>query len=224
MGRGPRDGAGLGPLGRGALSRAAGAAPRRLAWLGAAAAAAVAAGCYRVEYHRRPFAAALGELPPSVTLDDGTVVVYGEHATGAGLRPPREGAEPRRIREEREDGTVVLSAWMPQDVLANMLMCLRNREYELFWEQMVSQQTKAESGRAGQGETEFGQWCERHRSELGATLTRMLMGLTRNEAIFENLGGGVIRCRLYPGIASQFAFTRADVISEPAGVRLLSIR
>ena len=190
----------------------------------------LAAGCesYRVEYHRRPGfyrRAADGRLADQVTLDDGTVIVYRDRVAAG--RPRTAGNdEPKtfRIREQAPDGSTILRALMPQDVLANTLTCLRNREYELLWEQMLSQQTKSSYEAEGQGAEEFAAFFEKHRTKLAATVSRMFLGLTANEVIVENLGGGRIRCRFYPHVARNFQFKTVEMVSEQGGLRLLMIR
>ena len=52
------------------------------------------------------------------------------------------GGDTFRIREEREDGQIILRAKTPHHVLVNTLACLRNAEYRLLWEQMVAIQTR----------------------------------------------------------------------------------
>lgn len=189
-----------------------------------------AGGCetYRVEYHPRPGYyrnAAMGELPDRVTLDDGTVVVFGEKPiTGSTMRADEDARQPFQIREEQEDGTIILRALLPEHVLANTLTCLHNGEYELLWEQVVSQETKRAYEQRGEGVDEFSAFFRTHRAELAATLTRLLLGIPRREAVMENLGGGVIRFRLHPRVDEQFKFKTADVVSEPQGLRLLMIR
>ena len=189
-----------------------------------------AAGCetYRVEYHPRPGYyrnAAMGELPDRVTLDDGTVVVFGKKPiTGDSNRADGEKRQPFQIREEKDDGTIILRALLPEHVLANTLTCLHNGEYELLWEQMMSQQTKRAYEQRGEGVEAFSAFFRKHRADLAATLTRLLLGIPRREAVMENLGAGVIRFRLHPRVAKQFKFKMADVVSEPQGLRLLMIR
>ena len=198
--------------------------------------AAGSGGCksYRVEYHHRPSyyrSATGGELPDRVELDDGTVLVFTSRQPGAGgdaQRSPKVKGEiePERfqIRKEQDDGTVVLRALLPQQVLANTLTCLRNEEYELIWEQLVSEQTKRAYEARGQGEEEFCRFFAANRVELAATLTRMLMGLMRQEAFMQNVGGGVIRFRFHPRVSSQFKFKTAEVVAEGGDLRLKMIR
>ena len=204
----------------------------RMATGGVLVAAIVAGntGCkpYRIEYHNRPGflrRAQVGELPDQVTLSDGTVIVFKEREITSGLKPrDHEGAPVTRIREETETGTVTLRAMVPEDVLANTLNCLRNEEYELLWDQMVADQTKSAYEAQGQGQADFAAFMKRNRFELAATLTRMLLGLSRQQAFLENVGDGVISCRFHPQIATEFRFTAVDVVSEPGGLRLLMIR
>ncbi len=181
---------------------------------------------YRVEYHRRPSyysAASLGELPKSITLEDGTVVVYNERPVASGPKREAKG-EPAQIRAEQEDGTVILRAFAPRDVLSNTLSCLKNHEYELLWDQILSAQTKRAYEERGQGAEEFTAFLQEHRLELAATLTRLLLGTQRQEVVMENVGSGVIRFSFHPHVASQFQFKTVEVVSEPEGLRLLMIR
>ena len=190
---------------------------------------AMPSGCtpYRIEHHTRPtIGSVLGDRPEEVRLEDGTVIRY---ASGNRRTTPKRSssdAKPARIREEHEDGTVELRAWVPQDVLSNYLACLRNREYELFWDQMIADITKQEYEARGRddGKQEFMEFCQKNRNELVASLNRMIAGLPRNEALVENAGNGILRVRLYPPIAKGYVFTSADIVREIGGMKLAIIR
>ncbi len=220
---------GAGGCGRGPLAGSFSRAQRILGGL-VAVGLLWASGCesYRIEYHRRPGfyrRAADGRLADQVTLDDGTVIVYRDRVTS---RRPRTAGNDKpktfRIREQAPDGSTILRALLPQDVLANTLTCLRNREYELLWEQMLSQQTKSSYEAEGQGAEEFAAFFEKHRTKLAATVSRMLLGLNANEVLVENLGGGHIRCRFHPHVGRNFKFKIVEMVSEQGGLRLLMIR
>ncbi len=201
----------------------------------------VAAGCetYRIEYHKRPgyYRSAAVQQNETVTLDDGTVLVFttretpGDPAAGVGGSPV-PGDEGRaagdrpafQIREELDDGTVILRALLPQQVLVNMLTCLRNQEYELIWDQLLAERTKHNYELREQGFAEFETFCVTHRMELVATLTRMMLGLSRSEAFMKNVDGGVVRFYFHPRVAPEFKFKTVEVISENGGLKLLIIR
>ncbi len=164
----------------------------------------------------------MGELPDRVTLDDGTVIVYTDQMPRSALERKRQSkAEPFMIREELPDGSVTLRALIPEDVWANTLSCLRSEEYRLLWDQLLSKRTKSAYEQQELGFEDFAAFLREHQSDLLLTLTRMLLGKPRQEVIVENLGDGVMRCRLRPHVASQFKFTRVDVVSERPGRKLL---
>ena len=185
-------------------------------------------GCeeYRIEHHRRPSYyqdAALGELPDRITLADGTVIIY-ETINGPGDLKSRVGGENVfQIREEFEDGSIVLRARVPEQVLANTLTCLRNQEYELLWEQLLSERTKRSYELQGKGVEDFANYFAQRRNDLAKTINRMMLGIPRNEVVMENLSGGVIRIRFHPQVGRLFRFKTVDVVSEGPGLKLMMI-
>jgi hypothetical protein len=200
----------------------------RVCCLALAALAIAACSTYRVEYHKRPGFyrnTASGPQPDQVTLDDGTVLVFTTREPTSELtRQADSASEPFRIRQEHEDGTIVLRALLPQHVLANTLTCLRNQEYEQIWDQLLAEQTKRAYDLQGQGYEDFETFATANRNELVAMLTRLLMGLVRGEAFMENMDGGVVRFRFHPRVATEFEFKTVEVVSEGGGLRLLMIR
>jgi hypothetical protein len=199
-----------------------------VACLGLTALAVSACSSYRVEYHKQPSyfrSVTAGGQPEQVTLEDGTVLVFTTREPTSELtRQADSGADPYQIRDEFEDGTIVLRALLPQHVLANTLTCLRNQEYDLIWEQLLAEQTKRAYVARGQGAEEFEAFCSANRNELAATLTRLLLGLVRSESFMENVDGGVVRFRFHPRVATEFQFKTAEVVSEGGGLKLLIIR
>ncbi len=200
----------------------------RCALLAIALTATTACETYRVEYHRRPAYyknAAVGQLEDTITLEDGTVLIFTSRQSetrrdGSGSDP----AQRFQIREELDDGTIVLRAFLPQHVLANTMTCLRNQEYTLIWEQLLAERTRHSYELREMGYEEFAAFFEANRMELAATLTRLMLGLSRGESFMENIGGGVVRFRFHPRIAPQFKFKVAEVVSEGGGLKLLMIQ
>ncbi len=186
-------------------------------------------GCeeYRIEHHRRPSYyqdAAVGELPDRITLADGTVIVY-ETINGAGDLKTGDVSDENvfQIREEFEDGSVVLRARVPEQVLANTLTCLRNQEYELLWEQLLSERTRRSYELQGKGVEDFANYFAQRRNDLARTINRMMLGIPRNEVVMENVGSGVIRIRFHPQVGRLFRFKTVDIVSEGPGLKLLMI-
>ena len=190
--------------------------------------ATVACETYRVEYHRRPAyykSAAVGQLEDEITLEDGTVLIFSPRENEVRTDGADSEADARfQIREELDDGTIVLRAYLPQQILANTLTCLRNQEYELIWEQLLADRTKHSYELREMGYEAFAAFFGANRMELAATLTRLMLGLSRGESFMENVGGGVVRFSFHPRIAPQFEFKVAEVVGEGGGLKLLMIQ
>ena len=189
-------------------------------------------GSYRIEYHTRPSYyknAMTGATQDRVTLADGTVLVFtsravfddaGDNSDGIGDGP----SERFQIRQEFDDGTIVLRAFLPQHVLANTMTCLRNQEYELIWEQLLSEQTRRSYKAREQDYDDFAAFFAANRLELAATLTRLMLGLTRGESFMSNDGSGVVRFYFHPRIGREFDFKTVEVVAEGGGLKLLMIK
>lgn len=194
--------------------------------------AAITAGCepYRVEYHTRPAfyeKAALGQLPDEVVLADGTIVRYSSSTAQSSMgRKGEDARKPFQIREQMEDGSIVLRAVLPEHVIINTLECLRLEEYELLYDQMLADSTKAAYDAREDGRAECLAFWKKHRHDLVAALTRMAAGMSYQEVSVTPLGEGVTRCRLRPHVAEEFKFTIADIVKEGPGpgLKLLLIR
>jgi hypothetical protein len=186
-------------------------------------------GCkpYRIEHHKRQAfyeKASATPLPDEVTLDDGTVIrysTYGEQSTMG--RTGDDKTKPFLIREETDDGTIVLRALLPEHVLLNTLECLRLEEYDLLWDQMMSDRVKQQWDEQGKGKDGCALYFRKNRHELVASLTRMAAGLPGQEVRFDPLGNGATRCRLRPQHVGNLKFTYIDVVKEGPGLKLLMI-
>lgn len=162
-------------------------------------------------------------MPDRVVLDDGTVLVYNSRDS----RAQKNNAQPRRefkIREERDDGSIVLRGLIPEHVIANALECLQNEEYELMYHELLSEHTRKEWEGLGNNVDDFARHFAQHRGDMMRTLTRLYLGMSHLETIVEHHDQGVIECRLSRRVAGSHKFTRVRVIREGYGLKLLTIR
>jgi hypothetical protein len=190
----------------------------------------IAASCKptRIEYRTRPEfyeKAGGGRVGEEVTLEDGTVLTFRSVRSQSSFgRTGDDRFEPFQIREESEEGEIVLRSAVPEHVLVNTLTCLRNEEYELLFDQMIAGQTKKAYEAQEQGEEEVIAFFRKHRHDLVATLTRMVAGMPHEEVKVGPAGNGVTRCRLRPQFAGPFKFKEVDIVKEEGGLKLLMIR
>lgn len=199
--------------------------------LAAAVAGGLLCGCepYRIEYIKRPDfykQASRGSIPDRTVLDDGTVIVtvYGDEDEGELQRKVNSEDKPFRIREESDKGEVTIRAILPEHVLANTLTCIQNEEYEVLWDQLVSDRTKMAYAGEGMTVDDFASFFRAQRTELARTVNRMVLGLPRQEVIAENLGGGVMQYRFQPHVGRAFKFRKVQMVSEGFGLKLLIIK
>lgn len=193
------------------------------------AALACLASCheYRIEYHTRPDfyeKASPTALPDEVTLEDGTVIKYRTAGAQSSYgRTGKEQHEPLQIREERDDGKVILRNLLPEHVLMNALACVQKQEWQLMWDQLLADETKAKYEEAGQGVNEFTEFFQTHRHELAATLNRMVSGMAQQHVAFRTQGA-YTRCQIRPQFAEPFKYKTVDVVKEKNQYKLLMIQ
>ena len=129
------------------------------------------------------------------------------------------------MREVRPDGTMALNALAPEHVLLNTLDCLANQEYELLWDEMISESTRAwYDGEESGGKEACLEFFRVNRKDIAATLNRMKGGLHLSEVERSEPEPGLIRIRLTRQIAHQFVFTELDSRWENGKFMLVMIR
>lgn len=192
---------------------------------------AIACTPYRIEYHKRPAfyeQASEEELPDEVVLKNGTIVKFVEqdvtHRSTAAGSVDALAAEKIELRDQFDDGTVILRAYAPEHVLAHAKRGIRQREYRILWDQLISTRTRSAYERDGKGYEEFAQFCEENRPALMETFNRMGFGLYSPDVVQEAIGPEAFRYRLHPNLGDQFAFTEFDVVRESNGLKWLMIR
>ena len=134
------------------------------------------------------------------------------------------GKEVFRIREEQQDGTVIIQAKLPQHVLVNTLTCLRNNEYQLLWDQMLARSTRSFYERQEDGYLKYETHLRKHRKEMAALINRMIVGKTFGEVETQKADDGTIRCRLRKKLRREFEFKEVLMVSEDRNLKLLTIR
>jgi hypothetical protein len=199
----------------------------------------LAIGCesYRIEYHQRPAyyrEAAAGELADRVTLDDGTVIVFRDRDVRQQSRPgtPRNASRRNddqpgqefKIREELDDGTVILRGLMPEHVLINFIQCLQDEEYDVLYHQLLSHHTRRAWEAEGNTFADFENYFATHRAHMIRTANLIYLGLTSHETQMLHDGPDVVELRLLPQYSRDLRFRRIRMIMEDDGMKMINIR
>ncbi|MFZ9879841.1 MAG: hypothetical protein ACO3QC_00370 [Phycisphaerales bacterium] len=213
---------------------------------GVVSAVACLASCGpRVEYRARPGFATGDEMPDEITLDDGTIVRYipvseflarkkarkeGRDFDAARAAQASEGAAPKPgfvAWEELQDGSVRMSAIMPEHVVANTMRAFREERYAELWSQLVARDVR-DRAEAAEGKDaardRFVAWAARKRTDVMTLLNRMSFGFSTNAVIMRKIGPTTLQLTLAPQVAGEFKVKVVEIEYEGDRVTLAGIR
>lgn len=193
----------------------------------AAGAALLGCGVERTVYRDVPaYYAQAGVTPGAFTLEDGTRVVYRIRET-PGAAPAAAAPEAEADGDGGSGGaprdTPERPNLLPRDVLSDLLICLRDEEYERLYREVLAAETREAYEAEGGGLEGFTDFCRRHRDDLYAAMTRLGAGLDTPQTITEYAGTRV-RVAFHPHFAKAFRFTTLEMVRDPEGLKLLMIR
>lgn len=207
-----------------------------------------ACGEERTAYVRRsPVLSANGaEQPKEGVLPDGTRVVFidvpleewrakrdaelagtadanGGGANGGKGGESGSGSSSEEIRVERAGG-VDLTNKRVEHLVANLMTCFRNREWETVWYQCLDTSTRERWQREKGGPEGFVEWCEANRDDLMAFLNRAGFGFLGSDVVLAQTAPNVSCIRFSPRISSQFKLSAIAMSHSDGAVWLLDIQ
>ncbi|MGP1272092.1 MAG: hypothetical protein ACTS22_02045 [Phycisphaerales bacterium] len=176
------------------------------------ASAAVAGGC-------QPYERDVGGRTFFSGLEGAEVPAYSS-ARPEGYADPRA-LPPDLVREELDDGTVILRARSARHLMKHIYETLRDDELELFTEQVLSRATRDEFAQHGATAEEGFRFLQRHFEDIDKLFARMPMAEYAPNAIYEQIGAGAHRLRLVGGIGRELKWQGFDMVMEDGEQRLL---
>jgi len=178
----------------------------------------------RVEYHKRPawHYAMDKEMPDEIVREDGTIVKYSTvgGTSSAAVSQYLEGIELRS--EDEATGEVTLRAVLPEHVLEQTLICLRDRNWDLLYEQILSKATRENYESKERGREEFHAFFETYRKELGKTVQRLLRGKSFGDVTHKTDDDYTI-VTFAPGSLGNFKFHTVKLVREGEFLKLAVI-
>ena len=190
----------------------------------------------RTEYHYRSQAEAdaIGRpVDETFVKADGTKVVYsskrrekinvqGSNAD-AGSTTSAVEIPPVDLREKKASGEVILRATFPEHVVDHLTECVRNEEYELIWNQLLSTGAKRDLESRG-GIKYFKTFFTNNRNEVMATLNCMRINLKNGHVALQKTDDSHMTAELDSTLRRSYKFTVIDFESTPTGMKLVGIR
>ena len=190
----------------------------------------------RTEYHYRSQAEAdaIGRpVDETFVKADGTKVIYSSKrrekinentSSGTdGSSAPDSEIPPVDLREKKANGEVILRATFPEQVVDHLTECVRNEEYDLIWNQLLSTGAKRDLESRG-GIKYFKTFFTNNRKEVMATLNCMRINLKNGHVALQKTDDSHMTAELDSTLRRSYKFTVIDFESTPTGMKLVGIR
>jgi len=190
----------------------------------------------RTEYHYRSQAEAdaIGRpVDETFVKADGTKVVYSSKrrekinentSSGTdGSSSPDLEKPTVDLREKKASGEVILRATFPEQVVDHLTECVRNEEYDLIWNQLLSTGAKRDLESRG-GIKYFKTFFTNNRKEVMATLNCMRINLKNGHVALQKIDDSHMIAELDSTLRRSYKFTVIDFESTPTGMKLVGIR
>ena len=144
------------------------------------AATFILVGCatQKVEYRTRPtwHSSLGGDLPNQSVQADGTIVKFSSAKKPTSDAFDKYLATIKLVETDEVTGKTILHAVLPTHIFTQALTCLRDRNWELLYEQVTSESSKAYYDSLDDELTTFTTFFEENRQDIAKTLQRMLRG------------------------------------------------
>ncbi len=185
-----------------------------------------AAGCetQKIEYRTRPawHYSISDSIENEIALEDGTIVKYSP-VGGQNSAAVQEYLNSVQLEEVNElTGEVTLRAVLPEHVLSQLLTCLRDRDWGLLYEQILSEEARYYFESRENGTREFRAFFEGNRRDLAKLLQRMIKGNAFGD-VRQIEDGNFIITTLAAHASRDYRFKKVTLIQENDYLKLFSI-
>jgi len=186
----------------------------------------VLAGCttQTIEYRSRPMwhTALSGGLPIEYVREDGTIMKYSSsnETSSKALQAYLQTV----VLEEKDEitGELTLRAILPEHVLTHVLTCLRDRNWDVLYEQLISSKMQQFYEQPDVGREQFDSFFISNRRELAKTLQRIRGGKGFGEVIASENENEIVYA-LSARVARNYKFKNVSFIRENQFLKLHSI-
>lgn len=140
-----------------------------------------------VEYRQRSSLVGVlteGPLPERQELSD-KIIIWKDAGEDRTAVLKRAFGEDFKLESATEDGIVLLRPVLPQHVIRLMSSCLKDRKYDLIWDQLFTDRLRSEFNREEIYRDNFTSWCAQNKTQLLKAAGRIL-SMWRQKGVREN--------------------------------------
>ncbi len=177
-----------------------------------------------VEYRQRPswHAALSSSTPTDYIKEDGTMVTFviDDKKMTKGVKDYLD----TLVLEERNKltGELTLRAVFPDHMIVHTLRCLRDKNWDLLYKQLISMPTQHYYESTKNGKQEFESFFNENRREIARTFQRMNGGGSSGDIVITEQGNETVYT-LSGRIASDYKFRMVSFLREGEYLKLHSI-
>lgn len=179
----------------------------------------------KTEYRTTPsWHLAMGtSLPKNKILDDGTLVIHeiigGRNS--AAVEEYLSGIE----MESKDDltGEITLRAVLPEHLLSQTLVCLRDRKWDILYSQILSRGAQDYFESIDSDLVYFKEYFNTHRLEFAKTMRKMIQSQSFGDTLVQK-DDPYTTLYFAPNMLGNFKFKRLELITEDDYLKLNSIQ
>ena len=177
-----------------------------------------------VEYHSRPtwHTGLSGGVPVENVREDGTIMKY--KSSNVMSKPIQEYLDSIVLEEKDEvTGKMTLRAIFPEHVIDHTMNCLRDKKWDILFEQIISTENREYYLKKEDGRAAFETFFTQNRREIARTLQRIRKGKDFGDVQLLEKGDVTVHT-LSPRIARDYEFSSVSFVREDQFLKLHSIR
>lgn len=178
-----------------------------------------------VEYRSRPswHTALSGGLPHEHQREDGTIMKFNTSNESSSLAVQDYLDSITLEEKDAVTGELTLRAVLPEHLLKHTLTCLRDRNWEVLYDQLISAKTHQFYEQRENGFATFESFFNTNRRELAKTILRIHGGISSGDVVVSERGSEIVHS-LAPRVARDYEFRSISFIREGQFLKLHSIQ
>ena len=179
----------------------------------------------KTEYRNTPsWHLAMGtNLPKNKVLDDGTLVIH-EIIGGKNSTAVEEYLSSIEMESKDETtGEVTLHAVLPEHLLSQALVCLRDRKWDILYSQILSKGAQDYFKSIDDELDYFKKYFNTHRLEFAKTMRKMIQSQSFGDTLVQK-NERYTTLYFAPNMLGDFKFKRLELIAEGDFLKLNSIQ
>ncbi|MBC8200584.1 MAG: hypothetical protein H8E86_00960 [Planctomycetes bacterium] len=157
-----------------------------------------------------------------IIQEDGTIVKYSP-VGGTNSAAVQQYLDTVELQEVDElTGEITLRAVLPEHVLSQFLTCLRDRNWDLLYDQILSREARTHFESKDNGITYFQTFFDLNRRDIGKLLQRMIKGSAFGD-VRQIKDGRFTIITIAPHSANDYRFKKITLVREHDFLKLYSL-